>query len=57
MALVEKVKETSEIDKLTRESFDTSLSEEDWEKLKAIRVVAILPKEDFFKSFLTKFDE
>lgn len=56
-SLVEKVKETSEIDKLTRESFDTPLSEQDWEKLKAIRVVATLPKKDFFKSFLTKSDE
>lgn len=49
--VVEKFQQTS-AKELERQQVDPTITEEEWEKLKAIRVVAVMPKEIFFSKYL-----
>lgn len=53
-AIINKLKETPEMVEPNQDSFEPPIDEQNWEKLKALRVVVTMPKEDYLKNFLIK---
>ncbi len=52
--VVKKLQSTSEMVEPNPNSFEMPIDEQDWAKLLALRIVAIMPKDAFFEKFLEK---